>query len=170
MKFKIPKRQKSLRRQLAGAESKFKGQRGEGYFENQCRIERLCFFKIHDGEPLYPNNPKMRFLKKAQVCDYVVSIGGHFWLLDTKIRKSYNRSLFFSAPLARKTSTQNQTEKFINAFKQGNHRCGFLFRTRERQDTWLFIGAKVLFASQKDNKLQPKPIEIYRIQELESLK
>lgn len=153
-------------RRLIGAMSRIKGSSGEKKFVLLCRKENLLFFRIEDGGRPCRGVPN-GFIRKAQVCDFILSVNGHFWLIDAKSRANNSRSVFFPALCQKKlTSTQNQTRNFIRAYKNGNPRCGF-FIEKDAGPPFYFIPAVDLVSYGEESKAKVVLKKIDKLSDIE---
>ena len=151
---------------LIGAQNRIKGKGCENHFANCCRAELLCFFRIEDGGRPCRRAPK-GFIRKGQVCDFIVSIKGQFWLFDTKTKQKPIRANFIHTFGTKKTSTHKQAEDFIKAYIHGNPRCGFLFENYDEEGSFSFLSGKRLLNLRLSKKGTPvKTIKIRRVSDL----
>lgn len=141
MKRKITKEM----RRLINWQNQEKGKGLERFIVNCCRAEKLCHFKIADGGKPAPKTPA-GFVRFSQVCDFIIIIKGKAYLLDAKNKKTKTLSAFFP-PQGKvpQNSQQRQTANFIQAYRHGFKRCGFLYKFDWQETSLSFLPVETIY-------------------------
>ena len=133
-----------MTKSFTGYFSKAKGRSSENCLKRDASVEGLSFIEVPSTGYRLPSGD---ISKTPQVFDFILFVDSHPYFIDIKTTdKTSVPYSTFSTTMKKKTSTQQQFERFKTSYEAGYKNCGFLYHIDLR---WYFLSIEKLLTKFK---------------------